>query len=305
MQDPARWTNWRAIKTFVPTAHSDTYSYIAPSATDLSGKSVFVVGASRGIGRSIALSLAKAGAPRIAIGARSDLAAVEEELLRAASDTGVETAPQVLRVAIDVADADSVEEAAKTVAAAFDGVLDLLVINSGRGNKLTLDWATSPVADTWGVMETNFKGVYLCTRAFLPLVLRSPEATSRQIIVVGSAGSSQLLPGLFMYQTSKFALQRLIEFAAKDYEDQRLSIVGIHPGDVPTNILDEAGVLEAVRHLLKETPQLAGDTVVWLAKEKRHWLSGRFVSVTWDMKELDEKKADILNGDLLKFRLAI
>ncbi|RWA03033.1 hypothetical protein EKO27_g12072, partial [Xylaria grammica] len=49
----------------------------------------------------------------------------------------------------------------------------------------------------------------------------------------------------------------------------------------------------------------AGDSLVWLAAERRAWLSGRFVSVTWDMQELEQKREEIVAGDLLKLRLTV
>lgn len=50
---------------------------------------------------------------------------------------------------------------------------------------------------------------------------------------------------------------------------------------------------------------LAGACCVWLSKEKREWLSGRFVSCNWDVKELEAMKDRILNDDLLKYRMAV
>lgn len=43
----------------------------------------------------------------------------------------------------------------------------------------------------------------------------------------------------------------------------------------------------------------------WLAKEKREWLNGRFMSVCWDVDDLKARKEEIVEGDLLKFRMAI
>lgn len=65
---------------YTKTLHSDTYEAINSSNANFHGKNVFICGASKGIGRSISLSFAKAGASCIAIGARSDQVALEKDI---------------------------------------------------------------------------------------------------------------------------------------------------------------------------------------------------------------------------------
>ena len=55
----------------------------------------------------------------------------------------------------------------------------------------------------------------------------------------------------------------------------------------------------------KDKPDLAGDTIVFLTKERRDWLAGRYISVAWDMDELLAKKEEIIERDLLKVRMAV
>ncbi len=57
--------------------------------------------------------------------------------------------------------------------------------------------------------------------------------------------------------------------------------------------------------VLKDTPELAADTMVFLTQEKRDWLAGRFVSVAWDMPEFLAMKSEIVEGDKLKVRLVV
>ena len=56
---------------------------------------------------------------------------------------------------------------------------------------------------------------------------------------------------------------------------------------------------------LIDTPELAADTLVWMTKERRLWLSGRYVSCTWDMTELEAKKDEIVRGDKLKVKMVV
>lgn len=54
---------------------------------------------------------------------------------------------------------------------------------------------------------------------------------------------------------------------------------------------------------MTDTLELCGDTVVYLTSEKRDWLSGRYINVTWDMPELMAQREKIVAGDKLKIRL--
>jgi NAD(P)-dependent dehydrogenase (short-subunit alcohol dehydrogenase family) len=121
----------------------------------LAGKVALVTGASRGIGRSVALALAAAGAD-VAIGARSsgDLKVVADEI--------AELGRRALPVPLDVTDSTSVDDA---VSAAVDGLggLDVLVNNAGIVD-------SRPILETsdedWDrVLSTNLRGVFLCSRA--------------------------------------------------------------------------------------------------------------------------------------------
>lgn len=56
---------------------------------------------------------------------------------------------------------------------------------------------------------------------------------------------------------------------------------------------------------MTDTPQLAGDTAVWLAKNKPEWLAGRYIKATWDMEELVAKKEEIVQSNKLKIVMSI
>ncbi|KAI0429281.1 NAD(P)-binding protein [Xylaria sp. FL1042] len=298
--DPTRLTNWPAIRDFVPTSHTDTYPFISPRSTNLHGKSVFITGASRGIGKAVALSFARAGCSHIAVAARGGInASLTSQIEAAATQAGRATKPHVLGITVDVTSEDGVRAAAAQVRDAFGGVLDVLVNNAGRVDAM-VPLHESAVDDWWGTWEVNVRATYLCTRAFLPMLLKS---STRTILITSSAGAHMLIEGLLGYQTTKTALCRFAEFLAKEYEAQGLVAVALHPGDVLTDMAAIMG--EEMVPIFKEKPELAGDSMVWLAKERREWLSGRFVSVTWDMEELEQKREEIVNKDLLKLRLTL
>lgn len=56
---------------------------------------------------------------------------------------------------------------------------------------------------------------------------------------------------------------------------------------------------------LLDTPELAANTIVWLTRDRKEWLSGRVMVVSWDVNELESKKDEVVKGDKLKVRLVV
>ncbi|KAI8932948.1 hypothetical protein NX059_010417 [Plenodomus lindquistii] len=285
---------------FTSTTHHDTYPYIDPTRSDLSGKYVFITGASKGVGKVIALSYARAGAAGIALGARSPLGPVVDEIIGAARSAGREE-PRVVTLRLDVTDRESVESAARDVSEIFDGRLDVLINNAGYLSRFAGIPETDP-DDWWRDWEVNVKGVYLVTRSFWPLLLKS---NLRIIINVTSMGALKNPTYGTAYGGAKLAGMQFTEHIDQDHgvgKDSML-VIAVHPGSVKTELA--LGLPDDYHEILNDEPALAGDTMVWLTRGRREWLGGRYISANWDMEQLSAKRDEILNGDLLKLRLAV
>ncbi|KAG9252918.1 uncharacterized protein F5Z01DRAFT_743935 [Emericellopsis atlantica] len=296
--DPSlRDTNWPAVASYV-SARKDTYPFINPAKADLSGKSVLITGASKGIGKATAISFAVAGCSKILIVARSDMADVEAAVREAAKKAN-RPQPLVHSIKVDITSDDSVRAASEAAADMLGGSLDILINNAGYLEQWKPITESKP-SEWWWTWEVNIKGTYLVAHYFVPLLLKS---TTKTLINVTSGGAHVMFPGASGYQTSKFALCRLTEFIDKEYYQQGLIAISVHPGGIKTEL---AMNMPPDRHdVLTDTPELAADTLVWLSRERRDWLSGRFASVSWDMEELEQKKQDILQRNLFKFRVLI
>jgi len=122
IEGPGDYTTTRLI-------HNDTYPAISPLQQNLTGAAILITGASRGLGRAIAVSFAKAGASYIALAARSNLEDSEKEVKDAAAAAG-RPEPKVLKLGVDVSDAGSVRAAMEEVGKEF-GKLDVVVNNAG------------------------------------------------------------------------------------------------------------------------------------------------------------------------------
>jgi NAD(P)-dependent dehydrogenase (short-subunit alcohol dehydrogenase family) len=278
---------------FTPPRHHDTYPAIQNA--DHRGRAVLATGASRGIGRAAAVSFARAGASAIAIAARTSLADVEAEVLATAELAG-HAPPRVLKLDLDVTDDASVARAAAETTDQFRR-LDVLVNNAGY-LETWLAIAESNPSEWWKSWEVNVKGVYLVTRAFLPLLLKSEQKT---IVNVTSIGALRTEHGASAYQSTKFALLKFTEFVNAEYGSQGVIAFAMHPGGVPTDLA--RGMPERMHHVLLDTPALAGDTIAWLTQGRKEWLAGRYVSANWDMPEVEERREEIVGGDKLKMKM--
>ncbi|PQE15801.1 oxidoreductase short chain dehydrogenase reductase family protein [Rutstroemia sp. NJR-2017a BBW] len=290
---------------FTVTLHSKTYAAIdSATSSDHSGHIVFISGASKGVGRATAISFARAGAEGIVIGARSDLSSLETELQVAATAAGRKP-PKVLAIKLDLLSHQSVKDAVEKVEETF-GRLDILVNNAGYlAASQTI--AESDLDEWWQTFEVNIRGVYMMTRGFLPMMLKSGMKT---IVNVASTGANSLRPGASGYQTSKFALLRFTEFVMTEYADRGILAYCVHPGAVNTDMgkklpeyLHKGGFHKYRGTELGDDPELAGDTMCFLTQERREWLAGRYINCTWDMPEFLDKQVDIVENDKLKERM--
>ncbi|EPS39433.1 hypothetical protein H072_6780 [Dactylellina haptotyla CBS 200.50] len=289
--------NTKVVHNFVKYHHK-TYDTISPLKADLTNKSVVITGASKGVGYATAISFAKAGCSKIAIAARSSLDKLEAEIKEAAKAAG-RTEPVVVSAKVDVTSESDVKSFASQVGEKFGGSVDLLINNAGYLE----EWA--PFAETkpdewWKTWEVNIKGLYLCSVHFIPLVL---ESSTKTIFNISSNGAHNTTTGASAYQTTKFAVCRLTEFMTNDHWEKGLVAIALHPGSVMTELA--SGMPEHMHKLLIDNPELPGDAMVWFGKERREWLAGRFVCINWDVEELEARKQEIVEKDLLKFRIIV
>jgi NAD(P)-dependent dehydrogenase (short-subunit alcohol dehydrogenase family) len=279
--------------------HSDTYPEIDPAtkSTKHAGKAVFVTGASRGIGLATAISFAAAGVSQLGLDARGDLTKARDAIAARMTELG-KPSPIILTMELDITSEGSVNAAARKVEEEW-GRLDLLVNNAARIDSFT------PVLDSstetwWGQWEVNVRGVFLLTRAFIPLLLKGADMT---IVNTSSIGAHMVHHGASSYQTGKLALLRFSEFVMHEYGDKGLLVYSIHPGSVLTDIKDN--MTDEFNSYLADSPELSADSLVYLTQEKRDWLAGRYVDLTWDMPEFLSREKEIVEGDKLKVRLVL
>lgn len=292
------WTG----STFVPTLHRDVPAALDPKVQSLPSPFVaLITGASRGIGRATAISFSQAGATGLILTARTTEALVETK--QACESAAKSKSLKVTTLAADNAAESSASLLADVVKKEYGGRLDLLVNNAGV--RATDDTARNKVADISSsqievTIQTNYLGRFYMIKHLLPLML-SCDSAVRTIVNISSIGSH--LPGPLGYSISGLATNRLSERVADAYADQGVICCAVHPGAVPST--STVAVSEHTRNASHDSPFLCGAFLIWLVKEKREWLNGRYLDATWDVEELEKKKQEIVDGDKLKMRLVV
>ncbi|KAF2006348.1 NAD(P)-binding protein [Amniculicola lignicola CBS 123094] len=314
---------------YTPTYHSTIPANIDPSTVKLPSPFIAVVtGAGKGLGYHISLAFAKAGASGICISSRTqaDLDTLIAEI------NNINKNVEVLSVICDTQSPESVLSLEKAVRDKW-ARCDVLVANAGvissyisrktHGDKNQHSTSNLPIGlledEDWSrVLNINLLGTWRVTKALLPLLIETTDGP--QTVIVNTSLAAHSTDSSFTpiaYNVSKIAVNRLVEHVDKDHRGKDgVHAYALHPGAVLTpqtqNHEGEVwGNVEGIRKegkeggILMDDEGLAGAWCVWLGREKRGWLSGRYVSVNWDVEELEGKRGEIEERDALKFRMVV
>jgi short-subunit dehydrogenase len=242
------------------------------------GKVVWITGASSGIGRSLALAFAAAGA-RLILSARRKEAL--EEVQQSCGGAEVRLVP------FDLADLDVVPARAAEALACFGGV-DIMVHNAGLAARDRVTNTSREVQER--LLRTNYLGPALLTQALLPSML---ERSGGHFVVISSLSGKYGGPLLSAYAASKHALHGFFESLRAEEHDQGIVITIVVPGFIKTDITAHAltgsggsfgrvlpiyrnamGPDECARRILRAVARqrqevLIGGTEVWTVYLKR------------------------------------
>ncbi|KAF5608520.1 hypothetical protein FPANT_444 [Fusarium pseudoanthophilum] len=261
--------------SFTKTYHNKPYPSIDPTRPELSaaGKFVAITGGGTGIGRSIAIAFAQAGASTIAILGRR-LGRLEGAAAEIAEASGGKT--NVIFEAVDISQRSKLDAAVANLVKKANGAkIDILISNAG---------VSPDVGAVVGFDEAEFRqGIELnIIGAFNTLQSFGPFLTSNAHVFNTSTGLVHLRPIAqgWAYTAVKAAVFKMFEYLQDDNPEWH--VVQIQPGVIPA---------------------LAAQFYVWLASPEAEFLKGKFVWANWDVDELKARADEIKNSLLFKIIL--
>jgi 3-oxoacyl-[acyl-carrier protein] reductase len=242
----------------------------------LAGHVALVTGASQGIGRACALTLARAGAS-VALCARS-----EEKLAQVAGEIQAQGG-QAATFRMDVANEDEIKTCVNGAIERF-GKIDILINNAG----ITRDTLLMRMkrADWDSVLQTNLTGAYLCTQAAIGPMLKQRWG---RIVNISSVFGQMGQAGQANYAASKAGLIGFTMGMARELASRNITVNAVAPGYIETAMTESLS--EALKSKVKEAIPLGrpgsdmdvAHAVTFLASEEAGYITGHVLNVNGGM----------------------
>ena len=243
------------------------------NALELSGKVSLVTGASRGLGRDVALKLAGMGS-KVAINYLS-----RQDDARKVMSSIVECGGEAIIVQADVRDSNSVKTMLRQITDEW-GKIDILVNNAG----ITMDSLLLRMSEeAWdNVIDTNLRGAFLCTRFALRTMVNQGWG---RIINVASIAGLVGNAGQCNYAASKGGLIAFTKSLARELGSRNITVNAIAPGFITTEMTDQLppelkeSILSRIALQRFGTPEDVAEVVAFLASSRADYITGQVINI--------------------------
>jgi len=236
-------------------------------SSSLVGKAALVTGASRGIGRAVALGLAEQGAA-VAIGYLTN-----KERAREVVDQIVDGGGKAIAVGADLSRPAEVTRLF-TEAEAAVGTVDIVVANAADALIKPLVDCTEEDYDR--IFDTNTRSVFFCLQE---AARRLPDGG--RIVVTSTSGTRMFFGELSLYLGSKGAIEQFVRVLSRELGERRITVNAVSPGFTDTDLLpDRDREVAAGMSPFKRVgqPEDVAEVVVFLAGERARWVTGQNIA---------------------------
>ncbi len=241
----------------------------------LSGKVALITGASRGIGKEIALELSRLGAEVFINYSSSDKKA--EEVVNSIKSSG----GKAHKLKFDVSKEDSVSSAFEEIIK-INGAIDILINNAG----ITRDGLLMRMkSEQWDdVLNTNLKGVFLCTKYASKFMMKKRSGSIVNISsVVGIIGN----PGQANYSAAKAGVIGFTKTCAKEFASRGINVNAIAPGFIETEMTEKLNTEEILKVIplgkLGSCMQIANLVSFLVSSDAGSYITGQTISIDGGM----------------------
>lgn len=193
---------------------------------DLKNSVAIITGASKGIGRAAALALSKEGVNVV-------LAARSSELLSMVQKEIADAGGKAISISTDVTSENSVQNLIMETEKRF-GTIDILINNAGVG--IFSNVVDLKLQEYEAMMDVNLKGVFLCSRAVLPAMMKQQKG---EIINIASLAGKNSFAGGAIYSATKWGLIGFSRSLMLEVREHNIRVVTISPGSVNTHFADK------------------------------------------------------------------
>ncbi|GMJ11204.1 hypothetical protein like AT3G03980 [Hibiscus trionum] len=255
---------------------------MATGNNPLQDRVAIVTGASRGIGREIALHLASLGA-KLVLNYTSNKHLADLVASEINSSFPGDDAPRAFTVQADISDPEQVKSLFDMAEQFFNSQPYILVNSAGVSVAQKTPIANTSVEEFDRVLSVNTRGAFLCAKE---AANRLKRGGGGRIILISSSAVASLRPGNATYVASKAAIDSMVKILAKELKGTGITANCVSPGPIATDMFFESRTEEMVQKAIDECPhgrlgqsEDVAPVVGFLATDASEWVNGQVIRV--------------------------
>lgn len=246
----------------------------------LQDRVAIVTGASRGIGRAIAVHLASLGA-KVVINYASSSS--EADLVASEINSAHTAAPRAITIKANISDPEQVKSLFDAAESTFGSPVHIMVNSAGISDPKYPTVSNTAIEDFDNIFSVNTRGAFLCCKEAANRIKRGGGG---RIICLTTSLVAALKPGYGAYTASKAAVEAMVKTLAKELKGTRITANCVAPGPIATELFFAGKTEEMLQRFINEIPldrlgmpEDVASLVGFLAGDGGEWVNGQIVRV--------------------------